>query len=39
MAEAVKALKKYRGKLLRVEEPDGAAGDISGHVLLVIRKY
>ena len=36
--QAGKALKKYRGKLIRVEEPDGAAGDISGHVLPVIRK-
>ncbi len=38
-AEAGKALKKFRGRLERVEEPAGAAGDISGHVLMVIRKY
>ena len=38
-ADAGKALKKYRGKLERVEEPAGAAGEISGHVLMVIRKY
>ena len=38
-SDAGKALKKYRGKLERVEEPAGAAGDISGHVLMVIRKY
>lgn len=36
---AGKALKKCRGRIERVEEPEGAAGDISGHVLLVIRKY
>lgn len=36
---ASKALKKYRGKLDRVEIQESASDDISGHVLLVIRKY
>ena len=39
LAEAGKALKKFRGRLESIAEPDDAAGDISGHVLLVIRKY
>ena len=39
LAEAGKALKKFRGRLDSIAEPDDAAGDISGHVLLVIRKY
>ena len=37
LAAAAKALKKYRGVLERVEEQNGG-DDISGHVLLVIRK-
>ena len=36
---AGKALKKFRGRIDRVVEPEEAAGDISGHVFLVIRKY
>ena len=36
---AGKALKKFRGRIDRVVEPEDAAGDISGHVFLVIRKY
>ena len=39
LRDAGKALKKYRGELERVEEQDDPSGDISGHVLLVIRKY
>lgn len=36
---AGRALKKFRGKLLRTEVMEEPTGDISGHVLLVIRKY
>lgn len=32
------ALKKYGGKLIRVEKPEDVAEEISGHVLLVIQK-
>ncbi len=39
LSDAGKALRKYRGELERVELQDDAKGDISGHVLLVIRKY
>lgn len=36
--ESAAALKKYRGELERVESVKAASDDISGHVLLVIRK-
>ncbi len=35
---AAASLKKYGGKLIRVEKPEGVAEEISGHVLLVIQK-
>ena len=35
---ASNALKKYGGKLIRVEKPENVADEISGHVLLVIEK-
>lgn len=35
---AAQALKKYGGKLVRVDKPDNVPEEISGHVLLVIQK-
>ena len=35
---AAQALKKYGGKLVRVEKPENVPEEISGHVLLVIQK-
>ena len=35
---AAQALKKYGGKLVRVEKPENVPEEISGHVLLVIEK-
>ena len=36
--DADKSLKKYKGKIERVVKVDNPSGEISGHVLLVIRK-
>ena len=36
--DADKSLKKYKGKIERVVKVDNPSGEISGHVLLIIRK-
>lgn len=36
---ASKSLKKYRGRIKRVESVDNTSSEISGHVLLIIEKY
>ncbi len=39
LKDAGKALKKYRGSLQRVQIQDASSADISGHVLMIFKKY